>query len=176
MDCIGRQFAFFSNRIAAIRSDQYNRQSVRTLEVVIGGLQLLYEGAQRCIILDQSLQIIDTSWRIESNGKNMDRNKMLSLIIGHRSQHIYLTNLLICDGDAPDGYAASMDVDLPAGLQRIAEYPVGGIGIVQSQRQIIAGIGIEIVDVIKALRHLVVALQSLGAQVAGQCTNPIGLE
>ena len=80
------------------------------------------------------------------------------------------------DGDASGGHAFSVNIDVAAGTGIIAEDPVGSIGIIEPQRKVEIAVGIEFVDVVKTLGHLVIALHAFGTQRPALHTHFVGLE
>ena len=84
----------------------------------------------------------------------MNGNKVLPPVpyIGGKYVHFFHRN--ITDGQAAGGNAVTMNVYLPTRPQRITQYPVGGIGVIKTQRKVVITIGIEFIDLVKALWYL----------------------
>jgi hypothetical protein len=106
----------------------------------------------------------------------MYRDKILSRIPGISCENIQFIDVFISEWNTSDRNAASMNINITTRFYRIAQDLVGSIWIIETKREIIIALWVELVDIIKSFGYLVIAFESLGAQGSGKCTNLICLE
>jgi hypothetical protein len=86
----------------------------------------------------------------------------------------YFLDALVGHREATDGRAAAVNHDLVAGIDLVAEDPVGEVRIADEHGEMESRRGVVLGERVKALRHLEIALLALGAELAGGGADSIG--
>src|SRR6202041_1820636 len=79
------------------------------------------------------------------------------------------------DRGAAEAEILAVNVDVAARLLPITEHTVGGIWVIQPHGEMEQALGIEAIDLVKALRNLAIALPPLGPGAAGAGENRVAV-
>lgn len=110
----------------------------------------------------------------QSKRKNMHGDFLLSGGVGVGREQVQFAYFFIRNRDAADGLTAAVNENIAAGLLRVAEAAVVGVGIVQPEGKVKFAVRIEAIDVVKTFGYLTIAFFALRSERTAVSAERIG--
>src|SRR5580698_4332964 len=124
------------NDVISFSIDRNDRQAVLLFKIIERRPEALVESRPILVILDLVLQKGHRPRQVVADGKDMDGNIILALLLANGRQHVDLLDLVVQDGNAAHRYAGTVDINISPRIRSTAFEPVRNIRIIQAQGQV----------------------------------------